>query len=147
MKLLTIDDVVTFIPKATLENLLEVEDSNGEMVTSYAMLDSLEEYAIAELSGYISHKFDVDLMIAQKNDTLLKQMVIDILIYNLFVQCSPINIPDHRVNRYEKVIKMLHDIAKGTLSPQYFIERTKDKLESPHEGIVGESIQSYIYNL
>jgi phage gp36-like protein len=50
-------------------------------------------------------------------DPLIKMYLIDMVVYHVFSRATPRNIPQIRIDRYDKAIAWLRDVATGKLTP------------------------------
>jgi phage gp36-like protein len=84
-----------------------------------AVVEICEDRAIAEMRSYLSARYDVDAIFSAEGDDRLQlvlMMAIDIAIYHLFCIHNPQNLSQVRVNRYERAVEWLKQVAARKVS-------------------------------
>jgi phage gp36-like protein len=109
MNFITKDYIRQMIDNETLSVITEGNDLN---------LNSVENDAISEITGYLNVRYDMNaILTATTKSVLILGFVRDIMIYHLHAKVSPDNIPQLRVDRYNKVMNELEKIADGFTNP------------------------------
>ena len=84
-----------------------------------AIIEVVEDRAIAEMRGYMSRRYDCDKVFSaegKERNELVLMMAIDIAIYHLFCIHNPRTMSEIRVERYERAIKWLEGIRNGDIT-------------------------------
>ena len=117
MVLLILDDFDQVITRA------ELEDVCGDLTAlGLARLTTLENVAISEMTGYLDVRYDaVKCLDAAENDNIgiLKQKLVDMILFHAFSSISPNNIPELRAERKDNAINYLEKVADGFIKPKF----------------------------
>lgn len=111
-----------------MANFITTEDYNASIHqeildvvirSDSAIIEVVEDRAIAEMRGYMSRRYDCDKVFSaegKERNELVLMMAIDIAIYHLFCIHNPRTMSEIRVERYERAIKWLEGIRKGDIT-------------------------------
>jgi len=113
------EELLTYIEEGVLDALTSKNNN---------ILDNIEKYAISEIDGYISGKYNTDVMFAKRNDKrnpYLISLVIDIMLFQLYARTTSDNIPEIKTSKYAKAIEYLENVAKGKITPNYPVKNNK----------------------
>ena len=111
-----------------MANFITTEDYNASIHqeildavirSDSAIIEVVEDRAIAEMRGYMSRRYDCDKVFSaegEERNELVLMMAIDIAIYHLFCIHNPRMMSEIRVERYERAIKWLEGIRKGDIT-------------------------------
>lgn len=111
-----------------MANFITTEDYNASIHqeildavirSGSAIIEVVEDRAIAEMRGYMSRRYDCDKVFSaegKERNELVLMMAIDIAIYHLFCIHNPRTMSEIRVERYERAIKWLEGIRKGDIT-------------------------------
>jgi phage gp36-like protein len=83
-------------------------------------LEMAEDRAIAEMMSYLSSRYDVETIFSATGadrDPLIVMFAIDITLYHLYSAINRMRTPQERVERYNRAIKWLEDVADGLINP------------------------------
>ena len=108
---ITTEDYKVVIGGASLDVVTQADTTNRQKA---------EKEAIEEISGYLRPKYDVTAIFAatgaSRNDYLV-MIACDIALYHLFSSQNAKMGLDARKERYERAIKWLEGVQKGTIVP------------------------------
>ena len=83
------------------------------------VIEICEDRAIAEMRGYLSRRYDCDLIFsatdAERNQLIL-MMAMDIAIYHVFSIHNPQKISQIRKDRYDRAMEWLKQVANENIS-------------------------------
>lgn len=111
-----------------MANFITTEDYNASIHqeildavirSDSAIIEVVEDRAIAEMRGYMSRRYDCDKVFStegKERNELVLMMAIDIAIYHLFCIHNPRTMSEIRVERYERAIKWLEGIRNGDIT-------------------------------
>jgi len=111
MKFITRTELLTYIDNELLSQLTNNDND---------ILDNISEFAISEICGYISGKYNVDEIFNKtglNRNAYFVSITMDILLFHLYSRSSSNNIPDIRIQKYSKAIEYLESVGKGTITP------------------------------
>jgi phage gp36-like protein len=95
----------------TLETLIRLTDDEGAGIVDAARVAKAIEDADAEIDGYCGEKYSLPL---SPVPVIIRKASVDIAIYNLYSRRQ--GAPEDRKQRYDNTIKLLREIAKGTVT-------------------------------
>jgi len=84
-----------------------------------AIVEICEDRAIAEMRGYLSRRYDCDLIFSAtetERNQLILMMAMDIAIYHVFCIHNPQKISQIRKDRYERAMEWLKQVANEDIS-------------------------------
>ncbi|MDR0413208.1 MAG: DUF1320 domain-containing protein [Dysgonamonadaceae bacterium] len=84
-----------------------------------AIVEICEDRAIAEMRGYLSRRYDVDVIFSatgSNRNQLILMMAIDIAVYHVFCIHNPQKISQIRKDRYDRAKEWLKQIADEDIS-------------------------------
>ena len=84
-----------------------------------AIVEICEDRAIAEMRGYLSRRYDCDLIfsaVGEDRSQLILMMAMDIAIYHVFCIHNPQKISQIRKDRYERAMEWLKQVANEDIS-------------------------------
>ncbi len=84
-----------------------------------AIVEILEDRAIAEMRGYLSRRYDVDAIFratGNGRNQLILMMALDITIYHIFCIHNPQKLSQMRKDRYERAKEWLKAVANEEIS-------------------------------
>jgi phage gp36-like protein len=99
-----------------------------------SIVEICEDRAIAEMRSYLSERYDVDAIFSAEGDDrhpLVLMMAIDITVYHLFSIHNPQKISQVRVDRYERAVEWLKQVAKRQISVDGAPAIDNQKQQSP----------------
>jgi phage gp36-like protein len=99
-----------------------------------SIVEICEDRAIAEMRSYLSERYDVDAIFSAEGDDrhpLVLMMAIDITVYHLFSIHNPQKISQVRVDRYERAVEWLKQVAKRQISVDGAPALDNQKQQSP----------------
>ena len=111
-----------------MANFITTEDYNASIHqeildavirSDSAIIEVVEDRAIAEMRGYMSRRYDCDKVFSaegKERNELVLMMAIDIAIYHLFCIHNPRMMSEIRAERYERAIEWLKGIRKGDIT-------------------------------
>jgi phage gp36-like protein len=111
MEFLTDNDFQKQIQEDILDRVIDDDDS---------ILYSAELATIAEMQSYLRARYDVVNIynkIGTQRNALIVMYSVDILLYHIHSRIAPEQIPDIRLQRYERAIEWLKMVSNGELSP------------------------------
>ena len=82
-------------------------------------LETAENAALAQINHYIGHRYDMVTVFAKENDErdgFIIQIVIALMLYQLYGQTGMKDIPEHRKVEYQDVIDWLIPVGKGQMN-------------------------------
>jgi phage gp36-like protein len=83
------------------------------------LVEICEDRAIAEMRGYLSRRYDVDVIFAATGadrNQLVLMMAIDIAVYHIFCIHNPQKISQIRKDRYDRAMEWLKQVADEDIS-------------------------------
>jgi phage gp36-like protein len=83
-------------------------------------LTAAEAMAIEEMTGYLAVKYDVEAIFSANGadrNPLIIMYCIDILLYHMHSNITPNDIPQIRMDRYDRAIKWLQEVSQDKLNP------------------------------
>lgn len=111
---------MTFLNDSDLK-ILRDAGTTKKLTVDNTVLTSLEEMVIDEVSSYLNGRYDTYLIFSQtdsKRSPLILRIVIDIMLYYLYLRIASDDIPEYIQTTYKNNLKMLTDIASGKLAPK-----------------------------
>jgi len=84
-----------------------------------AIVEVCEDRATAEMKGYMSKRYDCDIIFAQTGDNrnqLILMMALDIAIYHLFCIHNPQKLSQVRKDRYDRAVSWLKAVNTGAIN-------------------------------
>lgn len=109
-KFITPEDYDASIHKEILDRLTHDDE---------AVVEICEDRAISEMRCYLAERYDVDAIFSAEGDErnqLVLMMAIDIALYHLHSMHNPQNMSQIRVDRYERAVEWLKQVAARKIS-------------------------------
>jgi phage gp36-like protein len=109
-KFITPEDYDASIHKEILDRLTHDDE---------AVVEICEDRAISEMRCYLAERYDVDTIFSAEGDErnqLVLMMAIDIALYHLHSMHNPQNMSQIRVDRYERAVEWLKQVAARKIS-------------------------------
>ena len=130
---------MAFIDKADIEREIRAEELTQITRNDDTLVQFGIDAAIAEMKGYLSKFYNVDVIFSQtgaSRNTLLVNFAIDIAIYILVSTALPgQNLEDRRA-RYKRAIDWLKGVSKGEIDTDLPVIPVTDSVNK--RGAVGE---------
>lgn len=85
-----------------------------------AYLWDAERATKSEIEGYLSSRYDTTAIFSQtgaNRNSYLVMIFVDIVLYHIHSRINPRQIPEIRVDRYERAIAWLKMVTKGEVTP------------------------------
>ncbi|MGL5682645.1 MAG: phage protein Gp36 family protein [Marinifilaceae bacterium] len=83
------------------------------------VLKIIEDRAIADVTGYLSERYDCEALFSARGDDRLQlvvMMTVDVAIYHIFCMHNPMKLSQMRKDRYERAIEWLKHVASGKIN-------------------------------
>jgi phage gp36-like protein len=109
-KFITLEDYDASIHKEILDRITHDDES---------VVEICEDRAIAEMRSYLSGRYDVDAIFSaegEERNQLVLMMAIDIALYHLHSIHNPQSMSQIRVDRYERAVEWLKQVADRKVS-------------------------------
>jgi len=105
----TLDDLTLMVDEV---RLIELTDDDGLGVIDQARIDEAISTAQGEVDGYLQERYTVPL---DPVPPLIKGACRDIALYNLYSRKYD-RLPEVRQKRYDNAVKLLTNVARGTIT-------------------------------
>jgi phage gp36-like protein len=83
-------------------------------------IELMEERAIEEMKGYLATRYDAAAIFnatGSARNQLIVMFCADITLYHLYTELNRQRVPQERLERYNRAIEWLRDVADGKISP------------------------------
>lgn len=110
----------TFINQDDYNSVIHQEILEAVIRNDYTLLEVIEDQAVAEMSGYLASRYDVDTIFAQTGEdrnNLILMFAKDITLYHLHAIYNPVKFPMIRKDRYDQAIEWLRQVRDGEINP------------------------------
>lgn len=84
-----------------------------------AIIEICEDRAIAEMRGYLSARYDCDLLFSARGggrNQLVLMMALDMAVYHLFCIHNPQKLSQVRKDRYDRAVEWMKAVQKGEVN-------------------------------
>lgn len=108
-----------FINPEDYDASIHAEILNSLTRSDESIVEICEDRAISEMRSYLGERYDVDAIFSAEGadrHPLVLMMAIDITVYHLFCIHNPQKISQVRVDRYERAVEWLKQVAKRQVS-------------------------------
>lgn len=108
-----------FINPEDYDSTLHAEILDALTRSDDAILEQCENDAIAEMSGYLANKYDVEKIFARRGserNNLILMYAKDIAIYHVFCVHNPYKMSKVRQERYDRAMEWLKQVASGNIA-------------------------------
>lgn len=109
MRYCSLADLKQAIPE---ENLIQLTDDAALGVIDEVKINAAIKGAEELVEAYLRGRYELPF---QNVPPLIKQIVTDIALYNLYNRRFELNMPEHMKERYKNAIKILEHINKGLI--------------------------------
>jgi len=115
MQAVTIDQVKALAGEDDFVRLNQDQIVNEDDLVTYPALEQAEQTAIEHVRSVLGHRYDlVTAFAAVPVNPMLTRIIIDLLLFELYTQVMPTNIPQSRGVRYDNARADLAKWANGT---------------------------------
>jgi phage gp36-like protein len=114
-----------------MADILEVEDTEVNSGLTSEILNYCESVACDQASAYLSGRYDMPLEFAKTGTTrsmFIVNLVIYILIKNLYDRVSADSVPSNVLNNYNQTLETLRDIQNQRYTPKIEERTDEDKV-------------------
>jgi phage gp36-like protein len=126
-----------FIVIADYDSTIHREILDAVVRNDDAIIDVAEDAAIQEMRGYLSQKYNCDMIFSAsgtERNHLILMFAKDITVYHLFCIHNPMKMSKMREDRYNRAIEWLKDVQQGNIVPDGLPTISSDKDISGSQG-------------
>ncbi|MFQ3578521.1 MAG: phage protein Gp36 family protein [Bacteroidales bacterium] len=109
-----------FILTSDYDQAIHTEILSAIIRTDASILETTEDRAVAEMTSYLSSRYDCTAIFSQtgsQRHPLIVGFCIDICLYHLHAIYNPMKFPQMRQDRYDRAIEWLKGVRNGNIQP------------------------------
>lgn len=115
MQAVTIEQVIALAGQADFDRLTKDKIVNEDESVTYPSLEQAEQTAIEHVRSVLGHRYDLEAAFAAVPvNPMLVRILVDLLLFELYTQVMPQNIPQSRGVRYDNARADLTKWSNGT---------------------------------